>query len=117
MRGGWLALTMAGALLLQACGAAPDQPRRTIDPGDVYWAHLECTIGAAMAVPGSPPGGAEGAGASPGQGHEPADIPLRDSRAHAARLDELDPAQEEVVRDCLRERGYRWYWERLQQLR
>mgnify|MGYP006421424027 CR=1 FL=1 len=99
--------------------AAPDQPRRLVEPGEFYWAQLECAAGAQIAVTTPQPN--DGSDAPPnenGQWLSAADV-QQDFRAQNPDYLEsqrLSSMKQQYVEDCVRSKGYGWYLERVRGL-
>jgi hypothetical protein len=95
--------------------APPEQPRRLVEPGEFYWAQLECVAGARLAV--TTPQAQEN-GSLPnqaGQWMSMADV-QQDFRSQSAEYMEdqrLSAMQQQYVEDCIRFKGYGWYLDRM----
>ncbi|MBK1734424.1 hypothetical protein CKO15_03800 [Halorhodospira abdelmalekii] len=109
--------------LLAACmpPAPPDQPRRLVDPGEFYWAQLECVAGAQLAV--TAPGGANNLNALNGfdemgqwGGAVAMQQDFRTTTSAYRERQQLEAMQQQYVEDCIRTRGYGWYMDRMRNL-
>lgn len=116
----WLAMTVNACML----PAPPEQPRRILEPGEFYWAQLECVAGAQIAV--TTPQTAQTAQMANGDNNNRAwnqgedwrataavERDFRDSNPDNSEQERLKAVQQQYVEDCIRFKGYGWYMDRM----
>ncbi|WP_200232597.1 hypothetical protein [Halorhodospira halochloris] len=108
------------AIAASACmpPAPPEQPRRLVEPGEFYWAQLECVAGAQLAVTTPQATNNNAAPNQPGQwmGMIDGQQDFRTQNPHYIENQRLSAMQQQYVEDCIRYKGYGWYLDRMRDL-